>query len=222
MNPADYNSVYSSLGAQYDPQTQLINQQIAQLAPQQQAQQSALDQAKINAFKDIDNSANSKGVLFSGFSPDQQAQYIGTKYLPAVADLNSTFQNNKTTLLGQINDLNAKRIQQAQGTVSDYQKNQADAAYKNAQLQLGYARLAQDGQNKANTPLTTAQVRSSIQGGLQSVIGKDGFVSPQDYALGLKDWLAAGLPRAEFNKQYSSYRNPTNTYYDYAIKQAGL
>lgn len=142
MDPSNYQSVYDSLGSQYQPQTDLINNQIAQLQPQQDAEQAGLDQAKVNAFKDITSSANAKGVLFSGVPIDQQSTYVGTKYLPAVANLKVTYQNNKNTLLSQINDLQAKRVQQAQGTVADYAKNKADADYKNAELALSAQRKA--------------------------------------------------------------------------------
>lgn len=143
----DYNTVYDQLGSTYQPQTDLVNQQIAQLQPQQDAAQASLDQAKVNAFKDITNSANSKGVLFSGVPVDQQATYVGTKYLPAVADLKSTFQNNKNTLLGQLNDINSKRSQQASDTVAASQKQASDDYYKQQQLALSYARLG----NSANS-----------------------------------------------------------------------
>lgn len=145
MDPGDYQSVYDSLGTQYQPQVDLVNSQIAQLAPQQEAEQASLDQAKVNAFKDITNSANSKGVLFSGVPIDQQSTYVGTKYLPAVANLKTSFNNTKNTLLGQINTLSANRQKQAQDSVSSYQAAQEKKAYQDAQLQLGYARLAKSG-----------------------------------------------------------------------------
>lgn len=268
----DYGNAYNSLGSVYDPQVANVNSQvsnldqtntqqqaaidaqIAGLAPQQAAQQASLDQAKVNAFKDITNSANSKGVLFSGVPIDQQSTYVGTKYLPAVANLQTSFNNQKTAftntknsqlsayqqqrtgLLGQINTIQAARSREAQGQVAAYQAAQLAAqkdaetqAYRQSQLGLGYARLGVSQSNAANTAATkaaalpsAAQVRSAIQQGLSSVAGKNGFVAPQDYAAGLKAWLGAGLPRAEYNKQYNSYRDPTNGYYDYAVKQAGL
>lgn len=155
----DYTQAYNQTASVYQPQVDLINQQIGQLQPQQDAEQASLDQAKVNAFKDITNQSNSRGVLFSGVPIDQQATYVGEKYLPAVANLKSTFQNNKNTLLGQINDIQAKRATQAQNTVSDYQKNAADTAYKNAQLALSYARL---GNSQGNTS-TAAQQKLQSQ-----------------------------------------------------------
>lgn len=159
-NTTDYNQAYSQLGAVYDPQTQQVQSQIDQLQPQQDAQQASLDQAKVNAFKDITNTANSKGVLFSGVPIDQQATYVGTKYLPAVADLKTSFNNTKNTLLGQINTIQANRVKDAQSTVSGNQAAQAKADYQNQQLALSYARLG----NTSNSDLAKQQAQYKVTG----------------------------------------------------------
>lgn len=212
----DYQSAYDQLASAYNPQTDLVNQQIAQLAPQQQAQQAGLDQAKVNAFKDITNQSNSRGVLFSGVPIDQQATYVGTKYLPAVADLNTSFNNQKTTLLGQLNSLNADRSKTAQSNVVSYLQAQSDAAYKQAQLQLGYAKLGASG-NKAPTQ---AQLQSAVTqhiiGQFGSAVGADKKVSNETWANGLNDWLSAGGKAADFWANFGQYVNR-----NYANKYAG-
>lgn len=163
-NTTDYSTAYNQLGSVYDPQTHQVQSQIDQLAPQQQAQQASLDQAKVNAFKDITNSANSKGVLFSGVPIDQRATYVGTKYLPAVADLNTSFNNTKNTLLGQINTIQAARVKDAQNTVTGNQAAQSKADYQNAQLALSYARLNNSQGNTANSDLAKQQALYKVTG----------------------------------------------------------
>lgn len=151
-----YASAYKSLGSVYDPQVKQVNTQIAQLAPQEQAQLSALDQAKANAFRDIGAQANSRGMLFSGFTPDQEAVYTGTKYLPAVAQTRATFQNSRNSLLDTINKLNAARAADARDYVTKGQQAYNDALYKNAQLGLAQQRLA----------ISAARASSGGSGGL--------------------------------------------------------
>lgn len=219
MADLTYNQAYNQLGAAYNPQSQLINQQIGQLDPQLTAQTSALDQAKVNAFKDITDQSNAKGVLFSGVPIDQQSTYLGEKYLPALADLKSTYQNSKNSLVGQLNTLNSQRVQQAQGAVSDFAKNQADANYKNAQLQIQYAKLANSQSAASNKPLTQTQASAAITKNLSSVKGGDGYVAPQDYAQAFKDWTQAGFSAATFNNIFGYLKNPKNGYYGYAISQ---
>lgn len=209
----DYQTVYDQLGATYDPQTQLVQSQIAQLQPQQDAQQASLDQAKVNAFKDISDSANSKGVLFSGFTPDQQAQYIGTKYLPAVANLKTSFNDTKNTLLGQINTINQNRSQQASTSVAKAQAQASTDAYRQAQLDLGYARLGQSASNASNKPLTTTQTIGAIHDFLQGQKGSDNHVAPSVLASAYKTYLSAGGTDANFWKNFQGYWNPNQGNY---------
>lgn len=221
----DYQTSYDQLAAAYDPQVNQLNTQIAQLQPQQDAQQSTLDQAKVNAFRDITSGANAKGVLFSGVPIDQQAQYVGTKYLPAVANLQTSFNKTKNTLLGQINSLNSERVRTAQGNVAAYQKAQQEAADRQAQLELSYARLNSSNTNSAaaraaaaNKPLNETQTVAAIRQGLTGVRGKDGYVSPQDFAAAYHDYASAGFNPSNFYKYFQGLMNPNNKYYDYAIK----
>lgn len=236
-----YDQAYGSLGSVYDPQVSQVNTEIAQLQPQQDAQQASLDQAKVNAFRDITTAANNKGMLFSGFTPDQQAQYVGTKYLPAVANLKTTFQNNKNSLLEKINAINADRALKAQGIVSTAQSTRADTAYKNAQLALkastirassggsgssrtsskssGGSTKKSNGSSTSTKPLTSQQLSAAIRTGLNGVRGRDGYVAPQDYALAFKDWTMAGNSASTFDKYFGDLKNPKNGYYDYAKTQ---
>lgn len=168
-----YHQSYNQLGAVYDPQVKQIQTEIGQLDPQLQSTLSSLDQAKVNAFSDITNSANSKGMLFSGFAPDQEAKYIGTTYLPAVANAKAAGLSAKNSLLEKINEINAQRASQAQSNVSASQTAAADAAYKNAQLGLAQQRLnisaaraAQGGGPKAPT---TQQTQASFNKDLSSI-----------------------------------------------------
>lgn len=205
-----YKAAYGSLGNIYDPQTKLVNQEIAQLVPAQKAQQAALDQAKVNAFKDINTEANSRGLFFSGFTPAEEASYLGTKYLPATANLKTTFGNQKLTLVDKINQINAQRSAQAQGMVGDAQKALADAQYKNAQYGLA-AYKAQQSAAKASIPTASEQKRSDVQAAyndLASRKGADNKVAPDTWQAVLENWVRAGYTVKQFVSQFSPFINP--------------
>lgn len=237
MPPAvlDYNTANSQIASEYDPQIAQVNTQIGDLGRQQDAQMSALDQAKVNAFRDITNTANAKGMLFSGFTPDQQATYTGTKYLPAVANLQTSFNNTKNQLTGQINTLNANRNKEALGLVSasqkaynDYIQQQNDNYYKQANLDLGYARLGVSQANAAaKTPTPTVQnVGSALYNQVKSnkLIGSDGHVAPATLAAMYNTWKGYGLKDADFWKNYQGLWNPKQANYGAmfnAAKNAG-
>lgn len=206
-----YQTAYDQTASVYQPQTDLVNSQIADLPNQENATLSSLDQAKANAFKDIGDSANAKGVLFSGFTPDQQAQYVGTKYLPAVAAAKEATTNAKTTLLGKINDINLQRSQVAQGTVSAAQTAAAKveaanvaAAAKPVDPFKGYTTKASGGgtafYGPGDQPITAAQYYSNTGGGLQSL---SQFLQNDKNSKGAyTDFVSGKLTPAQLQKKY--------------------
>lgn len=162
-----YDQIYGSLGSIYDPQTELVKKMQAALPGQQQAQQQGLDAAKTQAFGDIEKSANRKGMLFSGFSPDQQGKYLGTQYMPAMANMQNDFQQRQFSLEDSINKINAGRINDTrdiQGAESKAEeqamKNAQDLYFKNANLDLAYSRL---GNSQANTQYSQQLKQQQLQ-----------------------------------------------------------
>lgn len=63
---------------------------------------------------------------------------------------------------------------------------------------------------RGGIPLTPFE---QIEKNLLSEIGKDGFVSPDDYAAAKKDWIQAGGAPSLFDKKFQDRRNPENPYY---------
>lgn len=217
-----FDQANASLGKIYDPQTSLVNQQLADLPNQERINMSALDQAKTNAFADITTGANAKGMLFSGFPINSQARYVGEKYLPAAANLKSTLTSARYGLLGTLNKLNADRFNQAQDIITKGQQAANDAAYKNAQLQLEQAKLQlarsgggltakqqMDLQNAAQMHADTQKLSQA----LAAHAGTDGYVSPNDYKAALREWNNAGYDATDFNNFFAGFRNPGNPYY---------
>lgn len=129
----DTKAKSTQLDTIYNPQTQFIQSQIDLLPTYYNPQKEALKQAKVNAFRDIGNEAQSRGMFFSGFQPHEQARYLGEKYLPALAGYDIEMQKERQGLLGQIVGLNADRGQQMLGY---YDKND-DRRYDAAQTNFG-------------------------------------------------------------------------------------
>lgn len=98
MDQARLAQEYANLSSVYDPQRTLVNQQLAALPGQYEGQKSALEQAKVNAFRDIASTAQARGSFFSGFQPEQMGRYTGEKYLPALANLSSQQQQAQFNL----------------------------------------------------------------------------------------------------------------------------
>jgi len=191
-----YQDTYNSLGSVYDPQTQLVQSQLNDLPNQEQTQMSSLDQAKANAFKDITSSANSRGMLFSGYSPDNQAIYTGTKYLPAVANLKTSINNTKNTLLDTINKINAARSNAATSAVNTAQKAADTNAYKNATLAISASKAGGSGgltQSQLLTQESKYKIAPKIattSGSSPNYSGGYAFQGPNGQPINMASYLA--------------------------------
>lgn len=129
------DAIMASRASLFDPEKALVNTQIAALPGQQAADQAGLDQSKTNAFRDITNGANAKGMLFSGVPVDQQSTYVGTKYLPAEASLKNNYLDKTTQLQSTLLGINQKQNADATNVLTGQQAADAQAAQAQATAQ---------------------------------------------------------------------------------------
>jgi uncharacterized protein YbjQ (UPF0145 family) len=135
-----YNQRVADLQGLYAPQIAGIQQQIEQLPGQYEAQKSSLQQAKENAFRDITKTAARGGMFFTGFTPREQARYLGEKYLPGLQQLSQQETAARQGLLNQITGLQGQ--QRAAGltyldTLRGYQRADELAAKQLAATRAG-------------------------------------------------------------------------------------
>ncbi len=62
---------------------------------------------------------------------------------------------------------------------------------------------------------TTQAAARALAQELQGVAGRDGYVSPQDYAAGRREWTAAGFSSKTYDDYFAGYKNPQNQNYQY-------
>lgn len=168
MDPKILQQQYNALGSVYNPEVQLINQQMAAIPGQTAAQKSALEQARVNAFRDITSQAQGRGVYFSGFRPSEEARYTGERFLPALAELEGQSMQARTSLQKALIDVNQRRQQQAMSqaqTILDRQQQE-----RQFQQELAANRSSGGGGGGGQTP--TYFTRPSEDGGIN-------FFSPQ-------------------------------------------
>jgi hypothetical protein len=211
-NPApttDFNTAYGELGNVYDPQAAQVNTALAAIPGQQQAAMSSLDQAKVNAFKTIGTTANSRGIFFSGYQPDQQNTYTTTKYDPAVTDLNNKTTAQTQSLQQKLTDISQARSNAAQSLVNDTQTAQATAARQAASDAKSNAALALAA-SKSSNPLNFSQddVARELRVGLGAVAGGDGHVAPAQLAKAYLVWKQSGLADNAFWSNFQGLWNP--------------
>ena len=182
--------------AAYDPMRQSYRDQIAQSGTRLASAEQGLGAARDNAFGNITQSAVNRNMLFSGFSPDQQAKYTAEKYLPALANLRTANEENIGKLNQSIMGLDAEQRKAAMATreadlskLYDYQKEQERRAWEAEQARIAYDReMARMREEQSFTAKQNAAARGgggagggnlteTIRAMLDSRTGKDSKVS---------------------------------------------
>lgn len=118
------DQIMAELNPANTQQTNLIRQQQAGLGEQFKAQQGALDATKAQEMNTINTQAAGKGMAFSGVPIDEQLTYLGTKYLPAVANLKASQNNANTSLEQQLADIYSNTYKSAYDTRQNQQASQ--------------------------------------------------------------------------------------------------
>lgn len=174
------NSLYDPLRNNYRSQMSAAEQSLPEL-------EKPLYAAKDRAFKDISQLASNKGMLFSGFAPDQQAKYVGEKFMPALTDLRSKVQDNIGRLQSALLGLDTEQRKGAMGLrendlskLYDYNKEQDRRKFDKEQSDIAYQRELQTLKTKAalgkesNEPTRYSWQKTSPTGGYEVYDGKGG------------------------------------------------
>lgn len=107
--------ILQEISSSYNPQRDVINSQIGSLDPQMQGEQQGLDAAKTDAFQQITDQSNRRGLLFSGIPISEQASYTGANYLPAVANLKAKYAQQKFNLQNALAQIDTSAYKDAYG-----------------------------------------------------------------------------------------------------------
>jgi len=125
MNNAPQVQSLADVMAQLDPaysaQRGLIQQQQAGLGTKYATQQAGLDATKTQSFNKINTQATGRGLSFSGIPLDEQANYLSTAYLPAVANLKASQNTESSELSKQLADLYSNQYTSAFNTRNSQQ-----------------------------------------------------------------------------------------------------
>jgi len=84
-----------------------------------QAENQGLEAAKTDAFKQITDQSNRRGLLYSGVPIAEQAQYTGASFLPAVANLKAKYAQQKFNLQNALAGLDTEALKTSYGIYND-------------------------------------------------------------------------------------------------------
>lgn len=231
----DYATAYNEVGNQFAAQLGQIQTQqqqaledkntaLAQLGQTKTTNLSALDQAKANAFKNDALTSNARGLLYSGYTPYTNDQYVQNSYNPNVAKVNTAYD----TGVQQTNtnyDRTAQSLQDKIAQINQDRANAANTLVLNTQSQQAADAKAAAAAAKASGPTEAQQKQTFSNASLQYLrtqMGGDAHVSPETYAQEAIKWIKAGYSIADLNSAMQSAKlfDPKNGYYQYALNEA--
>lgn len=119
----ELSSILSDLNNVYNPQRDVIKQQQASLDPMMEAENKGLDAAKQDAFSQITDQSNRRGLFYSGIPVAEEQKYTGATYLPAVANLRSKYAQQRFNLQDSLNNIDLEQRKYGQ-SLYDSEVNQ--------------------------------------------------------------------------------------------------
>lgn len=145
----------------YQPKKDLYNQQLSQTDPQQQAEVQGLQQQQQDTFSQIRDQAQRRGLFFSGIPLAEQAKYTASQFLPAVANLQGKYAQQRFGLQNALTDLGSQQYSDAMGI----QQKQIDREFQAEQGRLAReASAAGSGVHFGDSNAVTPPNTSGVQG----------------------------------------------------------
>lgn len=127
------DQILAELAPVYNPQIESVRKRQALIPGQIKSEEAGLQAKQTQAFDDILGGARRRGLGFSGIPLGEQARYTSTEYLPALARLRQSGQEQAMSLEDAILGIQERRGTQAQG-IYQAEQDRALAAKQNAAL----------------------------------------------------------------------------------------
>lgn len=142
MQPArTLDQIVSEIRGVYDPQINTLKQKQSLLPQMIASEEKGLGAKQEQAFGDILGGARRRGLGFSGIPVGEQAKYTATEYLPALARLRQSGQEQAMTLEEAILGIGERMQNQALG-MRQYEQQRYDTYQQNQQALAEQRRAA--------------------------------------------------------------------------------
>lgn len=146
---------------------------------------------------------------------------LGVQRAGAITDLSRSLETRDLEERQfQFNIQQAKEQAERQRIQDEFNRQQAERSYQIEQQKLEQQKIAtaKSSAPSAKAPTqaqSTQMAASALARELKGVAGRDGYVSPQDYAAGRREWVGAGFSSKTYDDYFSGYKNPQNNNYQY-------
>lgn len=109
------DQIITELNASYQPQKDQFSSAIQTVDPQMQAEEQGLQAAKTDAFSQIDQQANRRGLFYGGMPIAEEQRYTGQNFLPSLANMRAKYAQQKFDLVNALNKVTTDEYSQAEG-----------------------------------------------------------------------------------------------------------
>lgn len=213
----------AAVGAGYDEQRALVNEQISGLGATYGAQRDALEGTRVKAFNTINDQAIGRGASFSGIPLGEQADYLSDKFLPGMVALGDQENQERMQYRQNIAQLNTQqnaaalgRIDQQQQALNQWNLTQAQLEAQRRENELN--RQFEASQNAANRALSASQSAGSAGPSLaesyasrlaEAATVKGGYVSSSKWKALRSEFVASGYGTAQdFSSRFNAFVEP--------------
>ena len=226
--------IMTELNPAVQPSIDLANEQMALIQPQLQADLAGTEQGRVNAFRQITNLANRRGMTFSGIPIQEQARYVGEKFFPKQARLQQGAQQERIRIRDIIAGIQRDAYMQAFNTregdrnnLFSYNSAEANRAFTKSEREASQAyntkeRVAaqefqaqqnalaasQAGISSGTADFDSTAAISTVNEFLRSNAGSDGRVNPDTFQYARSKWAEFGGNPAYFDETFKGFVNP--------------
>lgn len=224
----------NQLGGVYDQQITQLESQVPAIQSLYNTLVQGLQQQNTQQLntgvQNIVEDASARGVLRSTLPVDARqtltAQLgaalneglgkLNLSQLQEVGQIQQQVGGLRTQRAGAITDLaRALETQDLARQELAFKQEQANRDYQLRQRELSMASRSGGGGRAPTQFEITQQAAGALARELRGVAGRDGYVSPQNYAAARQEWTAAGFSAKQFEDYFSSFKNPQNKNYKF-------
>lgn len=222
-----YDQAAAQLNPGYDQQQTAIQSQIPAIQNLYSSLNQGLDSSARTESQNILEGASARGVLRSSLPTDLQTslaqttlQEKGKLAVQQAQDISGVNEKLGTLNINRVQSINDLAHALQAGDLSEREfQFKVEEANRNFELEKQkLAVAASSGSTKEPSQFaTTMGAANALAAELRGVAGKDGYVSPQDYAAAAREWGSAGF--GDFDKYFTGFKNPQNKAYQYYLTQ---
>lgn len=224
-----YDQAAAQLNPVYQQSEQAIQGQLPAIqnlySTLMQGLQGQFDTSLQSGTKSIVEDASARGVLRSTLPVDAR-QALTTQLSQALLQGRGELAAKQAGEEAGVRErLGSLQVQKAGGIADlaraletqdlERQKFEHQKAIDNQQLAIARAQASAKSSKSPTAAQNTQAGVSALARELAGMAGRDGYVSPQTYAEGRREWVSAGFSSKSYDDYFSGFKNPKNQNYQY-------